>query len=945
MHFFNGSSSAGGGPENEDSESEASSSSFWSLSKLEAGFNFEIRVLYLLPIGLVVNGFSRDSGLVFIGLAVVGTICSDTYFSVAVTGVFLRPITQTLRMGGGAGSTLSPAMRNLEKTKYTTLAGCSLAVFSSTLFYINIIVGIVFQGGFVTDPWLNPIVFGVNVDSICNDVGMFMMSGSLKQLTTTATKWAATTMALKNTNKIKSDVVPLAMHGESCVAEDNVVELLQVARMTPDAVTAILERQVRNLGQLQQLAPEVTKWIVDNLAVAHEDAGLKKRLKMLLGNAFYVSNLKHLGLWDYLIQSCAEQALEMGQELHACYQSQHLRNTLGRTCPNTYGKVEHRRTTRSVRHRSLSMLSGLVQRVTLTSVEPTLPTTVVHPRPVPTSSTTAPLTVSKCDEDTCSKRLDAILPVAFPRDSTKSQFWDEKCYIHCIRMIAMAIDDKYQHIIERVCLQNSGEFMPTAIKNFGRMKNKCLSKDDHYSNPYPRPSQNIDINRNCSTFESPEDLLSFIRAMKKEPSFGGRPVRSKNMFLFSQARAKKQFHYRTVMINWLFTPGLTYQELAAEARPVWDRYLNYAHAPGFGAKDVSESWGSWRTQIKRALAYLTSPEIATYPVQFIVETQLLLSVYLQVRKKMHLLYKVVRANNPQALCNDFKSETRKEDRPYDAVQEDALQAMQDFLACTDDVNQQHPDKKGATRLWDAAEQGHVKAVRVILQHPQVNPNAVRQNSNTTPLFIAAHRGNEEVVEALLGHPDIQINWGAGRGASPLFIAAQEGREGVVEILLRHQNVELNQATGENRVTPLCIAAELGHEHIVKLLLTAKGINANHAAADGTTAMSSAASLGHLKIVEMLRRHPTLAQRMSIAPFPERYQFDSDRSHEHAVVNFCSAYCTNLPQNGADASHKKNWFGSLGLAVDECNIATGGYQVLEIPEKSSKLRPSEEVRPQ
>ena len=38
-----------------------------------------------------------------------------------------------------------------------------------------------------------------------------------------------------------------------------------------------------------------------------------------------------------------------------------------------------------------------------------------------------------------------------------------------------------------------------------------------------------------------------------------------NMFLFDDERAAQQFYYRTVMINWLYTPGLTYSELAKMA--------------------------------------------------------------------------------------------------------------------------------------------------------------------------------------------------------------------------------------------------------------------------------------------------------------------------------------------------------------------------------------------
>ena len=70
-------------------------------------------------------------------------------------------------------------------------------------------------------------------------------------------------------------------------------------------------------------------------------------------------------------------------------------------------------------------------------------------------------------------------------------------------------------------------------------------------------------------------------------------VRIKNMFLFDEGRAEKQFHYRAVMMNWLFTPNITYQELATKSVELWNRYLDYESVPGFGSKDPSESWGTW----------------------------------------------------------------------------------------------------------------------------------------------------------------------------------------------------------------------------------------------------------------------------------------------------------------------------------------------------------------
>ena len=58
-------------------------------------------------------------------------------------------------------------------------------------------------------------------------------------------------------------------------------------------------------------------------------------------------------------------------------------------------------------------------------------------------------------------------------------------------------------------------------------------------------------------------------------------------------RSSFQFHYRTVMINWLFTPGMTFKDLAKASKDKWERYFNYAHAAGFGSKDASVPWSEW----------------------------------------------------------------------------------------------------------------------------------------------------------------------------------------------------------------------------------------------------------------------------------------------------------------------------------------------------------------
>jgi ankyrin repeat protein len=287
------------------------------------------------------------------------------------------------------------------------------------------------------------------------------------------------------------------------------------------------------------------------------------------------------------------------------------------------------------------------------------------------------------------------------------------------------------------------------------------------------------------------------------------------------------------------------------------------------------------------MSFLSSDAMGDKPVQFIVETQLLLTPFLKGRERTHLLYKVCRAETPEALHNDFRSIAVPETRSFEQVQDDALESMKLFLAANSDVNRQHEELKGATRLWKAAEQGHDKAVCKILQHPDTNPNMVRKDTCTTPLYIASYYGHEEVVKLILGHPRVQINLGkTDTAVSPLVAAAEEGREGIVRALVTASGVDVNQLTAEG-VTCLCRACANGHEGIVEVLLASDSINASQHTTDGETALSIAARHGHVKIVENIAAHlksrgpnPLTARSVNI---PARHAFDSDVSCNEAVL--------------------------------------------------------------
>ena len=91
-----------------------------------------------------------------------------------VTALFLRPIFKIL---GEVGDVRSEGQISLEKTKWLTLVGASLAVISSTAFYINgglyVVLGD-YGKPFWVNPCLNAVAFGVNLDSVLNDTGMLL---------------------------------------------------------------------------------------------------------------------------------------------------------------------------------------------------------------------------------------------------------------------------------------------------------------------------------------------------------------------------------------------------------------------------------------------------------------------------------------------------------------------------------------------------------------------------------------------------------------------------------------------------------------------------------------------------------------------------------------------------------------------------------------------------
>ena len=221
-----------------------------------------------------------------------------------------------------------------------------------------------------------------------------------------------------------------------------------VYQVSVDPVEAIIAGNITSLEELSRHAPQVVSWLKQNLSLAHTNKNIKNKIKAVLGAPRFAPNLEYLGLWEDLMEDCKRQALEIGQGMKTYYDTNELSIVLGeKAIPTTFGKFQ--------------MRAGENQFV-----------------------------VERCSQEECARRQDeAMHPPEigiFPQNVVTSQLLNEKSFIHVLRMVAMAIDMRYQKIVQKICEDCNGSFRKTEIKGFVRMKNKCISKEDHYYEAYPR---------------------------------------------------------------------------------------------------------------------------------------------------------------------------------------------------------------------------------------------------------------------------------------------------------------------------------------------------------------------------------------------------------------------------------------------------------------------------
>ena len=208
------------------------------------------------------------------------------------------------------------------------------------------------------------------------------------------------------------------------------------------------------------------------------------------------------------------------------------------------------------------------------------------------------------------------------------------------------------------------------------------------------------------------------------------------------------------------------------------------------------------------------------------------------------------------------------------VETGEAEEVKKYLAQTNLLNLNIPDKEGMTALHRAIRNRNIEIAELLLDL-EASPS-VADGDGLYPLHVAARRGHVEGI-FLLHQFGADINVSTVFGITPLHIAIEYRQMGAIALLLRlgsdvlvnnfskHQcpnpwnwdEVHIN-GRGWMRTyhkTPLILACEFGYKDIVCFLLETSDVKADHPCNHGWTPLQLCCALGHSSIVEYLLSLP------------------------------------------------------------------------------------------
>lgn len=215
------------------------------------------------------------------------------------------------------------------------------------------------------------------------------------------------------------------------------------------------------------------------------------------------------------------------------------------------------------------------------------------------------------------------LPLRGPGEKFLNDATGEDQYLAHIVMLSHAFNHRFQQKIDRVVRDlTDGEpeedpslvHHPAPVKTMLRMCAKL--RGDHFNNPAPRSSANIDTIRCGVSCDTAEDLERAYNAVKAE--FGGKFVRVKNGYS-KDYDPNISIHYRGLLVNIEWHTGVKYGDLHKDPSIVvaWDLWsASIVHQPFFSCTDFEAAiaGNGWKL-----MKWFQDPKIADKEVVLMVE--------------------------------------------------------------------------------------------------------------------------------------------------------------------------------------------------------------------------------------------------------------------------------------------------------------------------------------
>ncbi|MDJ0651813.1 MAG: ankyrin repeat domain-containing protein [Simkaniaceae bacterium] len=142
----------------------------------------------------------------------------------------------------------------------------------------------------------------------------------------------------------------------------------------------------------------------------------------------------------------------------------------------------------------------------------------------------------------------------------------------------------------------------------------------------------------------------------------------------------------------------------------------------------------------------------------------------------------------------------------------------DFLI-SNGVDVNATNKAGETPLVIAVSNGNYEATELLLKTKGINVNQTTRGF--TPLHLAVVNEFTPLVKLLLNHPEVNPNFGTADGATPLHFAAMTGLREEAKLLIDDPRTDVNAPQHDHiysGATPLHFAAMQGQTEIVDSLL-------------------------------------------------------------------------------------------------------------------------------